>query len=439
MSTTASSSPPQSTLPHPQLPTPAPSPPPPSSLASSTSPPNTAPSTTGLPPRPSHAKVVGAVSVTTNAAASQTQPNATASSATPAPAPPSSAEIAKVKKVNFWGWVDVGFSHAVDDYDRTPIETDPLTREGAIEVLNMRLEMRKTTQELLRWREEYEQATQKHAAAQEALAGTATSLSPEPEFLEGEDEDRMQQQQHLRRTQSTMVATEREKDLADLVRRYPPVPPAATGEPKASPLYPHPQYPTQLLPRKKNSSPQLSPPKRAQSMSSVPTLAGTAAGGSSSLDPLPTTHSSAQISAVPVPRPRPQKQMFAGVLERPHSHAGNSTIPQRPQNFALTPSPLAQQKSEEESPVALAAAAPARKRDPSFVAGVAAAAAAGARWTWNEALAREHQKEVEAQQALTGSPTSPPQQGNGNGSGEKTSVIGGLVGFWRGDKHSAKE
>ncbi|KAJ3289092.1 hypothetical protein HDU79_004331, partial [Rhizoclosmatium sp. JEL0117] len=78
-----------------------------------------------------------------------------ASSATP-PLTKPPVDPGKPKKVNFWGWVDVGFSHSTDDYDRKPITVDPLTKDDAIEVMEMRLAMKLEVQELYKWRNEYE-------------------------------------------------------------------------------------------------------------------------------------------------------------------------------------------------------------------------------------------------------------------------------------------
>ncbi|KAJ3203228.1 hypothetical protein HDU82_006747 [Entophlyctis luteolus] len=60
------------------------------------------------------------------------------------------------KKVNFWGWVDVGFSHSVDDYDRKPIAVEPLTKDGAVEVMEMRMAMKRVSDEMTRSRAAYE-------------------------------------------------------------------------------------------------------------------------------------------------------------------------------------------------------------------------------------------------------------------------------------------
>ncbi|KAJ3030323.1 UNVERIFIED_CONTAM: hypothetical protein HDU68_009476 [Siphonaria sp. JEL0065] len=72
------------------------------------------------------------------------------------------------KKVNFWGWVDVGFSHSIDDYDRKPITVDPLTKEDAIEVMEMRLAMKMEVQEMHRWRLEIENSFGVSSAASSA-------------------------------------------------------------------------------------------------------------------------------------------------------------------------------------------------------------------------------------------------------------------------------
>ncbi|KAJ3079782.1 hypothetical protein HDU99_010092 [Rhizoclosmatium hyalinum] len=347
-------------------------------------------------------------------------------------------EVAKVKKVNFWGWVDVGFSHGVDDYDRTPIETDPLTREGAIEVLHMRMEMRKVTNELQRWREEYELAIN-GALQSDTLTDAPATLSPTThesfDFPEKPDIA-------LRRAQSTAAlassfgaddatpgsqSSNTAAAMAQLLRRYPPVAPSSTSSLKdstpATSMYPKPQYPTHLLPRRKQSSPQLTTPSSPSSTTpqranSMPTAA------LSITTPPPTISTPSSEPPVPRPRPRPQKSgsgLLSGwnVLDRPHSHAGTSVL--KPSATPpITPSSLKQSATAgSDAPVPVP-----RKRDPSFVAGVAAAAAAGARWTWNEALAREHQKEVEGQEELTEE--------------ERKSGISGLVGFWKSESAGKK-
>ncbi|KAJ3035436.1 hypothetical protein HDV00_003990 [Rhizophlyctis rosea] len=60
------------------------------------------------------------------------------------------------KAVKWVEWVDVGVAHGAGDYDRTPIECEPLSKAGALEVVWMRLEMRKVNEELCREREEVE-------------------------------------------------------------------------------------------------------------------------------------------------------------------------------------------------------------------------------------------------------------------------------------------
>ncbi|KAJ3113708.1 hypothetical protein HDU96_003037 [Phlyctochytrium bullatum] len=55
--------------------------------------------------------------------------------------------------VQFWEWVDVEYTHSPADYDRTPITPDPMSKEEAREVVEMRLEMRRVTHELCRQRD----------------------------------------------------------------------------------------------------------------------------------------------------------------------------------------------------------------------------------------------------------------------------------------------
>ncbi|KAJ3030091.1 UNVERIFIED_CONTAM: hypothetical protein HDU68_010126 [Siphonaria sp. JEL0065] len=96
--------------------------------------------------------------------------------------PPSAKEVAVKsspsipKKVNFWGWVDVGFSHSIDDYDRKPITVDPLTKEDAIEVMEMRLEMKMEVQEMYRWRSEIENSFGVSSAASSATRDSTSQL-----------------------------------------------------------------------------------------------------------------------------------------------------------------------------------------------------------------------------------------------------------------------
>ncbi|KAJ3144530.1 hypothetical protein HK101_002660 [Irineochytrium annulatum] len=149
---------------------------------------------------------------------------------TPSPAPvdlKAARDISSVnaiRKVNFWQWVDVGFSHSSDEYDRIPIEPEPLTKEGAMEVISMRLEMRRVTQELHRWRDEYERATNPSTPPPStARAAGAPGGAPKD----------------LRKSPST----------DDLQRRFPMHPPIQSPPPPRMPQYPHPQYPQHALPR----------------------------------------------------------------------------------------------------------------------------------------------------------------------------------------------
>ncbi|KAJ3087179.1 hypothetical protein HK100_008460, partial [Physocladia obscura] len=216
-----------------------------------------------LPPRPSKASIVSAVSpisIPTAASASAVASSPVASSAVESVAVRDGGsneslldEVAKVKKVNFWGWVDVGFSHGVDDYDRTPIETDPLTREGAIEVLQMRLEMRRATQELLQWRAEYERAVHSSSGLSALMSEDDSSdFSDEPtENNENNDQEHDDDNNSLRRTKSTPRlhhnrSSQHQKLSAreTLQQRFPPVAPDASSvhhaTSNATALYPHP-------------------------------------------------------------------------------------------------------------------------------------------------------------------------------------------------------
>ncbi|KAJ3238720.1 hypothetical protein HDU81_007300 [Chytriomyces hyalinus] len=60
------------------------------------------------------------------------------------------------KKVNFWGWVDVGFSYSAEEYDRKPASVEPLTKDGAMEVIEMRSAMKRITDVMYKWRYDYE-------------------------------------------------------------------------------------------------------------------------------------------------------------------------------------------------------------------------------------------------------------------------------------------
>ncbi|KAJ3070716.1 hypothetical protein HDU98_006263, partial [Podochytrium sp. JEL0797] len=56
-----------------------------------------------------------------------------------------------------WGWVDVGFSHSADDYDRKPIVVDPITKDDAIEVMELRMAMKQEMLEMTQYRNGCEQ------------------------------------------------------------------------------------------------------------------------------------------------------------------------------------------------------------------------------------------------------------------------------------------
>ncbi|KAJ3105189.1 hypothetical protein HK100_003931 [Physocladia obscura] len=462
-----------------------------------------------LPPRPSKASIASAVSPTSTTAST----SAVASSSIAFAAEPSGdrvsneslrEEVAKVKKVNFWGWVDVGFSHGIDDYDRTPIETDPLTREGAIEVLQMRLEMRRATQELLQWRSEYEKAVYSSASATGSFSSLSedgsSDFSDEPTENNGPQQEE-QSSNNLRRTKSTPklhhnINSQKLSAREALQQRFPPVAPdapSAHAVSNATALYPHPKYPTHLLPRRRQSvsstpttlsqpsasPPHPAPPKRMQSMPvSAIAYPTTITPTTPIITSTATSTPPQQQPPVPIPRLRAASNKLLSpwpVLERPHSHAGTNSqalpslsattaasLPPRP-NLS---SPLQQQ--QQQPPVSPPIA---RRRDPSFTAQQAQQAASGARWTWNEALARDHQKDTTQEQQdavfaahehLAALALNPPQQllhpsrdsvpsladsrpSSTNSSTttatappekEKhaSSVLGGLVGFWKNDK-----
>ncbi|KAJ3235830.1 hypothetical protein HDU81_011409 [Chytriomyces hyalinus] len=400
-------------------------------------------------------------------------------------------EANKVKKVNFWGWVDVGFSHGVDDYDRTPIETDPLTKDGAIEVLQMRMEMRKVTIDLMRWREEYELAVSGNARQSDADSTSSTFSS----VLDADEEDSAttdldtKSDAPLRRSQSSAhislrnngndltssSSSARESSIKNLLRRYPPTfnptPATTSSKPSKTSLYPHPQYPTQLLPRRKQSEPAMSSPtkQRAQSSpASTLTISTTPpAALNNNILMSPTSTVSNATPPVPTPRARMPRSNTTGgsssqassmlswnVLERPHSHIGSSTAT-KPASSPILHASRMQGATPASSATSVSSGSSGslgsngsslgdglgmpKRRDPGFVAGVAAAAAAGARWTWNEALAREHQKEVEASEGEMHAHGRGNERDNGSvRSDGKGGVLGGLVGFWKTDK-SGKE
>ncbi|KAJ3107100.1 hypothetical protein HDU97_004793 [Phlyctochytrium planicorne] len=170
------------------------------------------------------------------------------------------SEIEKLRKVNFWQWVDVGFSHSSDDYDRNPIDPEPLTKEGAMEVIAMRMEMRRITQDLYRWREEYERTTgslfltpstptndeeessENNVEPQPASAATSTTPSstsaPTVPPLKP------------KRSASIASAPARSSTIvSSFQKRFPPMhPPVQSPPPPRNPQYPHPQYPNQMVP-----------------------------------------------------------------------------------------------------------------------------------------------------------------------------------------------
>ena len=86
----------------------------------------------------------------------------------------SSPRLSTAKSVRWVEWVDVGSAHAPPDYDRTPIECEPLSKAGALEVVWMRLEMRRYNDELVRERDEMEEMLRNHGG--HARAGSVGLL-----------------------------------------------------------------------------------------------------------------------------------------------------------------------------------------------------------------------------------------------------------------------
>ncbi|ORY22816.1 hypothetical protein BCR33DRAFT_148673 [Rhizoclosmatium globosum] len=179
----------------------------------------------------------------------------------------------------------------------------------------MRMEMRKVTNELQRWREEYELAIN-GALQSDTLTDAPATLSPTThesfDFPEKPDIA-------LRRAQSTAAlassfgaddaapgsqSSNTAAAMAQLLRRYPPVAPSSTSSLKdstpATSMYPKPQYPTHLLPRRKQSSPQLTTPSSPSSPSSttpqransMPTAALSITTHHQQSQPLPQNHQS---------------------------------------------------------------------------------------------------------------------------------------------------
>ncbi|KAI9323985.1 hypothetical protein DFJ73DRAFT_283413 [Zopfochytrium polystomum] len=288
------------------------------------------------------------------------------------PAPPKpkmslKEEVEEVKKVNFWGWVDVGFSHSTDDYDRTPIEPEPLTREGAIEVIQMRMEMRKVTQELMQWREEYQKAIDRSHPGQEAPTDAAV--------------------------------------LQAFLNRNPPVPPAMYPPPPRRPQYPHPEYPQQMYPR--------------QSPMSTDSAASSAAVGSAANAAAATAQPAQQATTAPPKPPKPSRistlvaarSNTMGSLERPHSHheigaASSSTSsssaaalpgsPAPPRGaFDLPPRPtITRQQTTGSIPqqATAGASSPGSASTGGGIGSFMGRIVPGARWSWNEAVAQQHKR-----------------------------------------------
>ncbi|KAJ3104316.1 hypothetical protein HDU97_009392 [Phlyctochytrium planicorne] len=125
------------------------------------------------------------------------------------------------RRVQFWQWVDVEFTHSLSVYDRTSIATIPLTKEEARDVVAMRWEMRQVTRELYRQRQALEKlamTTSSHASDSEDAAcpsfASSTSSSSSSASNASDDEE------------ITEDAMERARIKAEMVRR-PPTPPIA--------------------------------------------------------------------------------------------------------------------------------------------------------------------------------------------------------------------
>src|SRR4051812_23845162 len=54
--------------------------------------------------------------------------------------------------INSWGWVDVGFSHSIEDYDRRPLPVEQLTYQAAAEIIEMRAAMTHAYTNMHEWR-----------------------------------------------------------------------------------------------------------------------------------------------------------------------------------------------------------------------------------------------------------------------------------------------
>lgn len=61
-----------------------------------------------------------------------------------------------VKRVSFNEWVDVTLTYPSEEYDRMPIDCDPISTEEAMEVIHMRVAMREHSRRLQQ--QEYERA-----------------------------------------------------------------------------------------------------------------------------------------------------------------------------------------------------------------------------------------------------------------------------------------
>ncbi|KAJ3107113.1 hypothetical protein HDU97_004806 [Phlyctochytrium planicorne] len=108
--------------------------------------------------------------------------------------------LRKRNSVTFREVVIVGYTHPKNDYDRTSTTVDPLTALDIQDLIEMRSEMRKTTEDLCRAKESSPTApslpstiTQAppSSASQQAVTGDASYLSPQFHLSQGLDPMRM--------------------------------------------------------------------------------------------------------------------------------------------------------------------------------------------------------------------------------------------------------
>jgi hypothetical protein len=304
--------------------------------------------------------------------------NDTASSSPSASAAISaSTRLSDPKKVNFWGWVDVGFSHATDEYDRTPIDPEPLTREGAVEVIQMRMEFRKVTQDLLKWREDYENAL--NAVAATSLSSSTVSSTSS----------------HLDNTNGAEVNV-----MKEFQRMNPPaVPSGGFKGVKRRPQYPKPTYPQQMYPRQKamtvespertESSTVRDPSSKDVPATTTPSFPSQAAAAASGLlawkrpSPPDKPAKPSRLSMLVGASQRPSLSP-AQVLERPHSHHDAT------ENF--TDTTVSQANSIVSSNSSSGPSGSTGSSVAGIMGGFMGRIVPGARWSWNEAVAREHKR-----------------------------------------------